>query len=75
MLQRSFSLSPHPSAIDAYCLLEVYLALSQDPARFHLPPDLRTVSSGQTESGKEKKSRKEREKRKGKQAGSRGVSE
>ncbi|KAJ8286604.1 hypothetical protein GJAV_G00041050 [Gymnothorax javanicus] len=61
------------AAIDAYCLLEVYLAISLDPSRFHLPPDLRSVSSGPTASSKEeKKARKEREKEKRKQAKSRG---
>ncbi|XP_035246857.1 exonuclease mut-7 homolog isoform X1 [Anguilla anguilla] len=62
------------AAVDAYCLLEVYLTLSLDPARFHLPADLRSVPSGQTARSKEeKRARKEREKGKGKQARCRGV--
>ncbi|KAJ8260556.1 hypothetical protein COCON_G00162790 [Conger conger] len=61
------------AAIDAYCLLEVYRTLSLEPARFHLPADLRSVQAGQAANNKEKKSRKEREKEKGKQARSRGV--
>ncbi|KAJ8339012.1 hypothetical protein SKAU_G00357980 [Synaphobranchus kaupii] len=62
------------AAIDAYCVLEVYLALSLDPARFHLPADLCSMPAGQTASSKEeKKRRKERGKERGKQAGRRGV--
>ncbi|KAG9354167.1 hypothetical protein JZ751_012291 [Albula glossodonta] len=57
------------AAIDAYCLLEVYLTLSQDPTRFHLPVDLHSIPSSQAGNNKEeKKSKKNREKEKGKQA-------
>ncbi|KAJ8401956.1 hypothetical protein AAFF_G00375370 [Aldrovandia affinis] len=64
------------AAIDAFCLLEVYLTLSQNPARFHLPADLCSIPGGQAGSSKEeKKSKKEKEKQKqkGKQAKCRGV--
>uniref|UniRef100_A0A4W5MIT8 Uncharacterized protein n=1 Tax=Hucho hucho TaxID=62062 RepID=A0A4W5MIT8_9TELE len=37
------------------CLLDVYSALSQDPACFGLPQDLRSISSLQMEKSKEEK--------------------
>ncbi|XP_047426125.1 exonuclease mut-7 homolog isoform X2 [Mugil cephalus] len=46
---------------DAYCLLHVYSVLSSNPTCFGLPADLRSISSSQSETSKEKK-------QKGKQA-------
>lgn len=45
---------------DAYCLLDVYSALSSNPASFGLPADLRSVSSSQLEKSKDQK-RKEKQ--------------
>ncbi|XP_076025280.1 exonuclease mut-7 homolog [Genypterus blacodes] len=42
------------AAADAYCLLDVYSALSGDPARFGLPADLRAPSSSSSFSSSEK---------------------
>ncbi|XP_046901753.1 exonuclease mut-7 homolog isoform X1 [Hypomesus transpacificus] len=51
------------AAADAYCLLEVYSALSKDPAGFGLPADLHSVSSAQAgKKTKEDKKRKEKAK-------------
>ncbi|XP_041741386.1 exonuclease mut-7 homolog [Coregonus clupeaformis] len=51
------------AAVDAYCLLDVYSALSCDPACFGLPQDLCSISSLQTEKSKaEKKSKEEKKK-------------
>ena len=64
--QTDFSSLPHsssPPAADAYCLLEVYSALSKDPAGFGLPADLHSVSSAQAgKKTKEDKKRKEKAK-------------
>ncbi|KAF7669556.1 hypothetical protein LDENG_00155470 [Lucifuga dentata] len=49
------------AAADAYCLLDVYSALSSNPAEFGLPADLRTISSCSSEKNVDKK-------QKGKQA-------
>ncbi|XP_018609344.1 exonuclease mut-7 homolog isoform X2 [Scleropages formosus] len=48
------------AAIDAYCLLDVYLTLSQDPACYGLPADLRCMPSSQNTNGKENKKPKEK---------------
>ncbi|KAG7477303.1 hypothetical protein MATL_G00092920 [Megalops atlanticus] len=48
------------AAIDAYCLLEVYLTLSQHPARFYLPADLHSIPSGQAGRYREEKKPKEK---------------
>ncbi|XP_068430228.1 exonuclease mut-7 homolog isoform X2 [Clinocottus analis] len=40
---------------DAYCLLDVYSALSSNPAYFGLPADLRSISSSQSENRGTKK--------------------
>uniref|UniRef100_A0A8C3AAL7 Exonuclease 3'-5' domain containing 3 n=1 Tax=Cyclopterus lumpus TaxID=8103 RepID=A0A8C3AAL7_CYCLU len=40
---------------DAYCLLDVYSALSSNPAYFGLPADLRSISSSQPEKSGTKK--------------------
>uniref|UniRef100_A0A1A8QGR2 Exonuclease 3'-5' domain containing 3 n=1 Tax=Nothobranchius pienaari TaxID=704102 RepID=A0A1A8QGR2_9TELE len=40
---------------DAYCLLDVYSVLSSNPECFGLPADLRSISSGQSTTSKEKK--------------------
>ncbi|XP_056289107.1 exonuclease mut-7 homolog [Pseudoliparis swirei] len=40
---------------DAYCLLDVYSALSSNPAYFGLPADLRSISSSQPEKSATKK--------------------
>ncbi|KAM9735493.1 exonuclease mut-7 homolog isoform 2-T3 [Menidia menidia] len=42
---------------DAYCLLDVYSVLSDNPANFGLPPDLRSVSTSQSETSREKKNK------------------
>ncbi|XP_014843453.1 PREDICTED: exonuclease mut-7 homolog isoform X1 [Poecilia mexicana] len=42
------------AAADAYCLLDVYSALSSNPASFGLPADLRSITSGQSEKSKDK---------------------
>lgn len=39
---------------DAYCLLDLYSALSSNPARFGLPADLRSISSSQSEKSADK---------------------
>ncbi|XP_034047943.1 exonuclease mut-7 homolog isoform X2 [Thalassophryne amazonica] len=36
---------------DAFCLLDVYSALSSNPAHFGLPADLHTISSSQSDTG------------------------
>ncbi|KAJ7986881.1 hypothetical protein DPEC_G00333000 [Dallia pectoralis] len=46
------------AAVDAYCLLDVYSALAQDPACFGLPPDLRSISALQAEKSREEKMKK-----------------
>ncbi|XP_029921768.1 exonuclease mut-7 homolog isoform X2 [Myripristis murdjan] len=43
------------AAADAYCLLDVYLALSRDPAHFGLPADLLSISASQSENSRERK--------------------
>ncbi|XP_054896202.1 exonuclease mut-7 homolog [Poeciliopsis prolifica] len=43
---------------DAYCLLDVYSALSRNPASFGLPADLRSITSGQSETNKDKQKEK-----------------
>ncbi|XP_014324481.1 exonuclease mut-7 homolog isoform X1 [Xiphophorus maculatus] len=43
---------------DAYCLLDVYSALSSNPASFGLPADLRSITSGQSEMSKDKQKEK-----------------
>ncbi|XP_029548132.1 exonuclease mut-7 homolog isoform X1 [Salmo trutta] len=48
------------AAVDAYCLLDVYSALSRDPACFGLPQDLCSISSLQTEKSKEEKKKQAR---------------
>lgn len=45
---------------DAYCLLDVYSVLSSNPAWFGLPADLRSISSSQSEKGREKKQKDKR---------------
>ncbi|XP_030597907.1 exonuclease mut-7 homolog isoform X1 [Archocentrus centrarchus] len=40
---------------DAYCLLDVYSVLSQNPASFGLPADLHSISSSQSEMSRDKK--------------------
>ncbi|KAL4617371.1 hypothetical protein GN956_G21415, partial [Arapaima gigas] len=50
------------AANDAYCLLDVYLTLSQDPACYSLPADLRCMPSSQNTNGKENKKPKEKTK-------------
>ncbi|KAM6984825.1 exonuclease mut-7 homolog [Aplochiton taeniatus] len=50
------------AAVDAYCLLDVYAALSNDPASFGLPADLRSVKPVQSEKSKEDKKQKEKAK-------------
>ncbi|XP_008298904.1 exonuclease mut-7 homolog [Stegastes partitus] len=52
---------------DAYCLLDVYSALSSNPASFGLPADLRSISSSQSEKSKDQK-RKEKQDKQTKQA-------
>lgn len=39
---------------DAYCLLDVYSVLSDNPAYFGLPADLRSISSGKSEKSDKK---------------------
>ncbi|XP_010875670.3 exonuclease mut-7 homolog [Esox lucius] len=51
------------AAVDAYCLLDIYSALSQDPACFGLPPDLRSISAVQTEKKKKEERRKQTKRR------------
>ncbi|XP_030625113.1 exonuclease mut-7 homolog [Chanos chanos] len=48
------------AAADAYCLLDVYFALSQDPTRFGLPEDLRSVKSSQPAKNREEKKPKDK---------------
>lgn len=51
--------SPNSSLVaDAYCLLDVYSALSSNPASFGLPADLRSITSGQSEMSKDKQKEK-----------------
>ncbi|XP_023687613.1 exonuclease mut-7 homolog [Paramormyrops kingsleyae] len=50
------------AANDAYCLLDVYLALSQDPARYSLPANLCCAPAGQAGNCKEAKKLKEKRK-------------
>ncbi|XP_035638942.1 exonuclease mut-7 homolog isoform X2 [Oncorhynchus keta] len=57
------------AAVDAYCLLDVYSALSRDPASFGLPQDLCSISSLQTERSKEEKKRKEEKKKQARRRG------
>ncbi|XP_064863650.1 exonuclease mut-7 homolog isoform X2 [Oncorhynchus nerka] len=57
------------AAVDAYCLLDVYSALSRDPASFGLPQDLCSISSLQTEKSKEEKKRKEEKKKQARRRG------
>lgn len=40
---------------DAYCLLEVYTVLKNNPAQFGLPEDLQSISPRQSEKSKDKK--------------------
>ncbi|KAK3550447.1 hypothetical protein QTP86_025727 [Hemibagrus guttatus] len=52
------------AAIDAYCLLDVYLTLSSDPKAFGLPDDLRSIkpsSSTKSDSGQKKQREEEAE--------------
>lgn len=53
---------------DAYCLLDVYAALSRSPSSFGLPADLRSISPSQSEKAKDKK-RKNKQASENKQAG------
>ncbi|XP_035995685.1 exonuclease mut-7 homolog isoform X1 [Fundulus heteroclitus] len=48
---------------DAYCLLDVYSTLSSNPASFGLPADLRSITSGQSKTSKEKKQKVKRDKK------------
>ncbi|XP_028827073.1 exonuclease mut-7 homolog isoform X2 [Denticeps clupeoides] len=48
---------------DAYCLLDVYSVLSEDPASFGLPADLRSVSSSTPAKSKEEKRAKDKMRR------------
>ncbi|MEQ2233718.1 hypothetical protein ILYODFUR_024643, partial [Ilyodon furcidens] len=48
---------------DAYCLLDVYSALSSNPASFGLPADLRSITSGQSETSKGKKQKEKQAKK------------
>ncbi|XP_071396895.1 exonuclease mut-7 homolog [Centroberyx affinis] len=43
------------AAADAYCLLDVYMALSSNPAYFGLPSDLCSISSSQSEKSRDTK--------------------
>ncbi|XP_074474181.1 exonuclease mut-7 homolog [Sebastes fasciatus] len=43
---------------DAYCLLDVYSVLSDNPAYFGLPADLRSISSGKSEKSDKKQKEK-----------------
>ncbi|KAM9338414.1 exonuclease mut-7 homolog [Symphorus nematophorus] len=52
---------------DAYCLLDVYSALSSNPASFGLPADLSSISSSQSEKSGDKK-QKEKQAKQTKQA-------
>uniref|UniRef100_A0A8C8HGS8 3'-5' exonuclease domain-containing protein n=1 Tax=Oncorhynchus tshawytscha TaxID=74940 RepID=A0A8C8HGS8_ONCTS len=63
------------AAVDAYCLLDVYSALSRDPASFGLPQDLCSISSLQTEKSKEEKKRKEEKKKQARRRGAHQVSD
>ncbi|KAM4527305.1 exonuclease mut-7 homolog [Odontesthes bonariensis] len=47
---------------DAYCLLDVYMVLSGNPAYFGLPPDLRSIPS-QSETRRDKKLKDKQEKK------------
>ncbi|GAA6232040.1 exonuclease mut-7 homolog [Lates japonicus] len=49
---------------DAYCLLDVYSALSSNPARFGLPADLRSISSSQSEKSADKTQKEKQTKQK-----------
>ncbi|XP_015236544.1 PREDICTED: exonuclease mut-7 homolog [Cyprinodon variegatus] len=48
---------------DAYCLLDVFSTLSSDPASFGLPADLRSITSGQSETRKDKKQKEKKGKK------------
>ncbi|KAM4719370.1 exonuclease mut-7 homolog [Anableps anableps] len=48
---------------DAYCLLDVYSALSSNPASFGLPADLCSITSGQSETSKDKKQKEKKGKK------------
>ncbi|KAG7322986.1 hypothetical protein KOW79_014332 [Hemibagrus wyckioides] len=61
------------AAIDAYCLLDVYLTLSEDPKAFGLPDDLRSIKpSPSTKSDSDKKN-KEKKKQRARPSASGGV--
>ncbi|KAM3874359.1 exonuclease mut-7 homolog [Diretmus argenteus] len=55
------------AAVDAYCLVDVYFALSSNPAYFGLPADLRSIASGHSEKSRERK-QKEKQAKQEKQA-------
>lgn len=55
-----------PPVADAYCLLDVFSILSQNPAKFGLPADLRSVCPGPSERT-ERAKQKEKQGRKVKQ--------
>lgn len=52
---------------DAYCLLDVYSALSSDPACFGLPADLNSISFSQSEKSADKKQKEKRVKQSSKE--------
>nr|XP_055064901.1 exonuclease mut-7 homolog [Misgurnus anguillicaudatus]XP_055064902.1 exonuclease mut-7 homolog [Misgurnus anguillicaudatus]XP_055064903.1 exonuclease mut-7 homolog [Misgurnus anguillicaudatus] len=56
------------AAADAYCLLDVYLTLSQDPKAYGLPDDLRTILSTQPSKSREEKKPKDKSKQKRREA-------
>ncbi|XP_066507568.1 exonuclease mut-7 homolog isoform X2 [Hoplias malabaricus] len=57
------------AAVDAYCLLDVYLTLSKDPSAFGLPDDLRSISSAQPVKSEQKKTKDKRKQATGQRAG------